>query len=115
MRRNIVAIERDGFSVRVFTLTFDVPSESFDLVSAAKDAARAFCQTGEGRTYISNCGCFNWADFEYVPNKICQQFGFQRVDSVLNDIEVDWNEQLVDSKDVLKDMDEDDGFDGYRL
>ena len=51
----------------------------------------------------------------YVPNKICQQFGFQRVDSVLNDIEVDWNEQLVDSKDVLKDMDEDDGFDGYRL
>ena len=91
MRRNIVAIERDGFSVRVFTLTFDVPSESFDLVSAAKDAARAFCQTGEGRTY------------------------FQSVDSVLNDIEVDWNEQLVDSKDVLKDMDEDDGFDGYRL
>lgn len=113
MHRNIVAIERDGLSVRVLTLTFDVPNEQFDLVAAVKDAARAFCQTEEGRKmYIYNCGCFNWADFEYVPNEICQQFGFQRLDTALSDIEANWDEQLVDIPDgILKDIDgEDDGF-----
>ena len=105
MLRNIVAIERDGFKVRTLTIVCEVPSKDFDLISAAKKAATDFCKTNEGReVYIGNCDCFNWADFEvYVPNSFCEIHGFRKVDSVLSDNEVVWDEQIVDESELEED------------
>ena len=101
MLRTIVAIERDGFDVNTLTLQFEVPSEDFDLIAAIKSAAMDYCQTEIGRkTYSYNCGYFNWADFAMsVSNEFCEKYGFKILDSVCEDVVVDWDEQLVDEID----------------
>ena len=103
MIRNIVITERDGLHVRVATITCEVPDGQFDLLAAAKKAADAYCSTEEGyRTLQYNCGCFNWGDFAvYVGNDIASRFGFSIVDSSLEDIDVDWDEQIL-SEHVLE-------------
>jgi len=104
MLKNIVAIERDGLDVRAMVITFDVPSKEFDIVAAVKAAATDYCMTEDGaKVYEYNCRQFNWADFEAnVPNEFCEKYGFKKVDSLLGNLEVDWDEHLVDDS-VLDD------------
>ena len=98
----VVAIERDGLDVRVLSLQFDVPNAEFDLKDAVCKASTDYCKTSDGRmVYEDNCSYFNWADFaRYVPQEICEKYGFRRIDSVVSDIEVDWDEQLVDDEQI---------------
>lgn len=98
MLQTIIAIERDGLEIRVLSIMFDVPDKDFDLLQAAKSAATDYCKTAGGkRTYEHNCSQFNWADFEMsIPNEFCEKYGFKKVESVLADIIVDWDEHLVD-------------------
>jgi len=101
MLRNIVAVEYDGRETMALSISFEVPDNEFDLVVAARKAATDFCKTEAGKAiYEYNCSCFNWADFEMsVPNSFCEKYGFRKVDSVLNDIIVDWDEHVVDDFD----------------
>ena len=110
MIRTIVAIERDGFDINTLTMQFEVPSNNFDLISAVKHAAEDYCKTEEGRqTYDDNCYNFNWADFAmYVPSSFCEKYGFKMLDDVVNDVVVDWDEQLVDIDEEDEEEDEDD-------
>lgn len=98
MLRTVVAIEQDGLDVRVLTVQFDVPNKDFNLEKAIRQAASDYCQTKEGKqVYDYNCSCFNLADFvAFVPAEICQKYGFQKIDSAMNDLIVDWDETLVD-------------------
>lgn len=110
MLQTIVAIERDGMDVRAISLSFDVPDQEFDLVSAVKSAALAYCKTDKGKAiYEYNCSLFNWADFDAVPSEFCEQYGFKKVDAALGDIIVDWDEQLVDDL-VLEEEETDELF-----
>ena len=107
MLRTVVAIERDAMDVRVLTLQFDVPNAAFDLKDAVRKASTDYCKTPDGKgIYEYNCSYFNWADFAMsVPQEFCEKYGFKRIDSVVGDIEVDWDEQLVDDS-QLEDSDE---------
>lgn len=98
MLQTVVAIERDGRDFRSLAITFDVPYKEFNIVTAVKAAATDYCKTTDGKNvYDYNCQQFNWADFEVnVPNEICERYGFKKVDSVLGNIEVNWDEHLVD-------------------
>lgn len=108
MLRTVVATERDGLDIRVLTLQFNVPNEDFDLRNAVCKAATDYCKTPDGkRIYEYNSLDFNWADFAVnVPQEFCERYGFQIIDSTAPDIEVDWNEQLVDDSEI-EDDDED--------
>lgn len=103
MLRTVVAIERDGLDIRVLTLQFDVPGEEFDLKEAVCKAATDYCKTTDGRKiYDYNCSYFNWADFATsVPQEFCEKYGFKKIDSAVSDIEVDWDEQLVDDSQIV--------------
>ena len=102
MLKTVVAIERDGLDIRTLTLQFDVPSKDFDLISAVKNAATDYCKTEEGKNvYEYNCSYFNWADFAMnVSNKFCERYGFKMLDAVCEDIEVNWDEQLVNDIEI---------------
>lgn len=102
MLRTVVAIERDGLDFRVLTLQFEVPNEDFDLKDAVCKAATDYCKTPDGKkTYDYNCSYFNWADFATnVPQEFCERYGFKKVDSAVSDIEVNWDEQLVDDSQI---------------
>ena len=90
MLRNIVAIRRDGFDVKVLTIIVDVPSADFDLKAAVIAAATDYVKTTDsGRlTYEGNCSEINWADFLWaVPNPFCAKHGFRRIETaVLDDV-----------------------------
>lgn len=106
MLRTVVAIERDGFDVRVLTIQFDVPDENFNLEYAVRKAATDYCRTESGRkVYKYNCSWFNWADFDMnVPSEFCEKHGFKKVESgILSDITVDWDEHLVDDDQIEED------------
>lgn len=102
--QTIIAVEHDGLDVRVLAIKVRIldPRPNFDIRQAVKDACLDYVRTENGRkTYNYNCGCFNWADFESnVPNEICRNHGFERIDSDVTSLEVDWDEQLVDEDDV---------------
>ncbi|GEM_PF-1940688 len=93
MIRNVVAVERDGFDVRTLTVSFEVPDESFDILAAIERAVEDYVKTEEGKkTYEYTGGYFNLADFDMnVPNEICENHGFKKVDSLMQDIEIDWD------------------------
>lgn len=102
MLRNVVAIERDGLDVRVLTIIFEVPDEKFNLRYWVRKAATDYVNTEEGRKiYDYNCSYFNWADFAMnVPNTFCEKYGFSMVDTAYGDIEVDWDEELVNEDEL---------------
>lgn len=97
--RSIVAIERDGFDIRAFAMEFDVFDESTDLQSAVRKACSEYMKTSDGaESYYTVKGeCFNWADFwDDVPNSICEKYGFRKINNIVSDDDVDWDEQLFD-------------------
>lgn len=93
----VVAIERDGLSVRTLTIFLQILQPGIDVVQAVKNACTEYVQTPEGaNVYSYNCGSFNWADFvSNVPNEICEKYGFRRIDDSISEIEVNWDEHLV--------------------
>lgn len=104
--QTIIATERDGMNVRTIAIVYEVIREDpdFDLKEAVKAAVKDYLHTIEGkRVYEYNQECFNWADFEAnVPNELCEQYGFRKVETMFSDIEVDWDEHLVDDEDFEK-------------
>lgn len=103
MRHYIPAIDQDGLDVRVTVIVLDA-NDNIDVVEAIKAACKEYCQTEEGKqTYIGNCDCFNWGDFDaYVPNSICEHHGIRKVDTCISEIR-NFNEQLVEEFDVFTD------------
>lgn len=106
MLRNVVAINKDEFSVDVLIVTFEVPNEEFNLEYWVRKAATDYVNTKEGREiYDYNCAYFNWVDFAIgVPNSFCEKYGFKRVYNKCSDITVDWSEMLVDNNAVITDI-----------
>lgn len=103
----IVATEHDGLDVRVLVINariIDGDPRTFDLKGAVRKAVHEFlCTKGGKEIYDCNCGGFNWADFEpYVPNEICRKYGFEKLDSAVSDLEVDWDEHLADDEALEK-------------
>ncbi len=97
MFRNVVAVRREGRNISVLSILFEVPDEMFDLLAAVKAAVSDYCKTPEGRAiYSFNYGCFDWGDFAAVPNEFCEKHGFRRVENVLPDEAVEWEELLVE-------------------
>lgn len=43
----------------------------------------------------------------YVSNEFCKRYGFEKVDSMCCDEEVDWDEQLVDETEIVDEDEED--------
>lgn len=109
IRKTVLSMERDGFDVRTLILNFEIPHKDFDLFSAVKAASLEYCQTSGGKeTFIGNCNCFNWADFDvHVPDELCEKYGFRKVPAEMADSIVNFNKQLVDESDVLSDEDDD--------
>lgn len=98
MRYTITATDRDGFETYTTVINLDVFRKDVDIVEACKEAAREYVSTKEGlQVYIEHCEWFNWADFDvYVPNKICEKYGFRKIDSDAVNIDVILDEQLAE-------------------
>ena len=104
---NITAVERDGMRVRILTIQLQYLEAGIDILRAVKDACTEYVQTDEGQAvYRYNCESFNWADFvSNVPNEICEKHGFCRINDDISEIEVNWDEHLVDD-DALEEPDQ---------
>ena len=97
----VSAVDQDGLDVVAYSFEF-LTKKGVNIAEAVRNAARDYCQTEEGRnTYIGNCNCFNWGDFDaYVGNEFCRPYGFIKVQSS-RQIDVNFNEELVSESDVL--------------
>lgn len=75
-----------------------------DVITAIKKASTEYCLTNEGKqTYIGNCHCFNFGDFDtYVPNTICEKYGIKKIDSNTTFGIVDFNTELVEESDEIE-------------
>ena len=49
MIQNINAVEYDGREMRAVSISCEVPSKDFDIISAIKKASTDFCKTEEGK------------------------------------------------------------------
>lgn len=102
MLKIIVATEADGLDTTNLVMVLDVDSEDINIEQAVLKACKEYCLTDEGkRTFEGNCNCFNWGDFDaYVPNEICQKYGFRKVESNVAE-EFNFDQQLVDEYDIF--------------
>jgi hypothetical protein len=96
-----------GLGVTTMVLAIEA-DEGVNVREAIKDACKEYCQTEEGKaTYEGNCCSFNWGDFEaYVPNTICEKYGIKKIDSYTQEEDIDFNEQLVNEKDIFPEEEE---------
>lgn len=100
----IVATQRDGTDTRTLTLTIrrmlNGDPRTFDAKGAVREAVHEYLCTKDGKAvYDHNCESFNWADFESdVPNEICRRHGFEKIESSVSEIQVDWDEHLADDE-----------------
>lgn len=94
----VCAVEYDGMDTRHLVISLCLLDGPIDIAESVTNACTEYVKTPEGKKiYESNCGSFDWADFEaHVPNEICRHYGFEKSDSVLCEMEVDWDECLVD-------------------
>ena len=103
-RIQVIATEQDGLQTRSIVIELEIlsPLPNFDILKAVKDASLEYCKTDEGKdTFTHNCDCFNWADFNmFVPNTICQKYGFLKIGDCLDTFNVNFDEQLVNAEDV---------------
>lgn len=104
--RTITAIERNEFNIRTLTITCKIlkPCPDFNLQKAIRQSIHQYLCTPDGRNiYICNGEYFNWKDFAtHVPNEINRLYGFETVKSTLNNIVVDYDEQLANETDLQK-------------
>lgn len=99
----ILATEQDGFTTRSFCFKLEA-EENVDVLEAIKKSCDEYCKTEDGKeTYIGNCNCFNYGDFDaYVPNSICEKYGIRKINSDLVQLYVNFDEQLVDESEIFK-------------
>lgn len=103
MLRHIIYIREDGRRAMRGTILFEVPNKDFDLCAAVSAAATDYAKTPDGlELYENNSRELNWADFDvHVPNEFCEKYGFRKVKgNVLPNIEVNWDEDLVDESKI---------------
>jgi hypothetical protein len=87
----------------VLNIILDVNDETIDIAEAVRKACTKYvATTAEGRTtYDYNCNSFNWADFaQSVPNTICREFGFEKIYDDISQLDVNWDEQLVNDDEL---------------
>ena len=109
MLRNVIAIRHDCRRIMQTTILFEVTNKDFDLRTAVAAAATDYAKTPDGLDlYENNCSEINWVDFaEHVPNEFCEKYGFRKIEgNILPDIEVNWDEDLVDESQIYADDDE---------
>ena len=102
---SIIVTEHDGADERTCVLNVRILDKikcGNDITEAARKAVHAFLCTPEGRDiYLYNCKCFNWMDFwDNVPNAFCQEYGFEKLYSGHETMNVDWDEHLADDNAV---------------
>ena len=103
--KTITAVERDGFDLRLLTLTFEIDSslhtKNFDLIDAIKKACNDYAKSDLGKETLKYTnGAFNLADFDmHVPRSFTNKYGFRKIETCMSDIEIDWDEQLIDDPD----------------
>ncbi len=95
---SICAVEQDGMETRHLIITLRLLDGPVNIMENVIKACTEYVKTQEGqKTYENNSESFNWADFEaHVPNEICRHYGFEKSDSILCQMEVNWDEHLVD-------------------
>lgn len=78
----------------------DIP---FGIMEACRRAACEYLSTPEGMDiYEGNCDSFTWADFEaYVPDEICEKYGFRVIRDNAHILSVDGEEQLTHGRAFL--------------
>lgn len=98
---NIMMRDQDGLNIKIYFVSL-THLATIDIIEAVKAACLEYCKTEEGKdTYRHNCDNFNWGDFLLcVPDEICAKHGFTKEEHS-DVVEVDYNEQLVDSSDIL--------------
>jgi len=101
--RIITATEKDGLNTRSLNIQLYIIKPGLNIHDAIVAACTEYCKTEEGRkTYKENNCNFNWGDFAtYVPNDICRKYGFIKVDTDIQEEEVNFDEQLVDETDII--------------
>ena len=105
MKYTIIANE--SCNDNVFVLELEVFDKSINIFEAIKKACEEYVKTEEGyRTYLFNCESFNWGDFAtYVPNQICEKYGFRQIDCNHADSLVDLNEQIAEPYFIVNGID----------
>ena len=103
MIKTFIATEVDGLIIRNLIIELEIIDKGIDIKQAVLDACKEYCQTEEGKAvYDGNCCSFNWGDFDtYVPNKICEKYGFRKLNSVTAE-QVSFDEQLVEEADIFQ-------------
>ena len=98
MVKRILVNDYDMFGHPVenmMTIFVRVGDESIDLLDAVKQACKYYVtNTDAGREMYEYSGHqFRWRDFyDRVPNEICRQFGFEKIEPEGGDIVVDWDD-----------------------
>lgn len=93
----VCAVEYDGMDTRHLVILLRFLDGPINIIEGVTNACTEYIKTPEGKKiYENNCKSFNWADFEaHVPNEICRHYGFEKSDSILCEMEVNWDEHLV--------------------
>lgn len=94
----ITAVENNGKGYSVVLISLKILKEGIDAVEACKAAAREYVATQEGvNVYGLKRESFNWTDFNtFVPNSVCEKYGFIKLDTAQPDRAVNCTVQLVD-------------------
>lgn len=82
------------------------PEQIHNPESVLRGAIKDYLKTGEGKRQLEiNCGCFNWDDAYYIPDRFFEKYGLTKVVAPNVDLIVDHNESFTDD---FSDYDEDD-------
>ena len=95
----LICIENDERNI-----SFIVDAQDgVDVMEACRRAACEYLSTPEGMDiYEGNCDSFTWADFEaYIPDEICEKYGFRVVRDNVHILSVDGEEQLTHGRAFL--------------
>ena len=81
MLTSIIAIDKQNNNNHVLSMTFSIPSGSFDLMRAIRQTANDFCKTTNCCIYHgSNGNQLRWLDFcEHIPVQFQKKYGYQLV------------------------------------
>lgn len=77
-----------------------------DSEATLRTAIKNYLKTDAGKQQVNmNCGCFNWGDAYYIPDRFFEKYGLTKVVAPNVDLIVDHNESFTDD---FSDYDEDD-------
>lgn len=97
----VIAVDQNGLEMEAYAYIFEA-DEQTDIETLARQAAIEYCRTPEGaKVYQENGRCFDWGDFNFIPDNICKKYGF-RQRYFTPSITVDFNERLVTDEDMRK-------------